>query len=68
MFAPLSLALASPGTPEEMSPIRPPNSVFHRSTFVSLLGQAAIHVASMAYAVRAAKLFTPPEVWRCDLW
>ncbi|CAM9395969.1 unnamed protein product, partial [Hapterophycus canaliculatus] len=62
MFAPLHIALASPGAPEEMSPIRPPNSVFHRSTFVSLLGQAAIHVLSLAYAVRAAKHFAPPEV------
>ncbi|CAM9834772.1 unnamed protein product [Scytosiphon promiscuus] len=63
MFAPLSLALASPGAPDEMSPIRPrpPTSVFNRSTFVSLLGQAAVHVASMAYAVRAAKIFAPPE-------
>lgn len=55
MFQPLHLALASPGTPEDMSSLRPPRSVFHLSTFLSLLGQAGVHVACMAFAVKAAQ-------------
>ncbi|CAM9535749.1 unnamed protein product [Ectocarpus sp. 4 AP-2014] len=61
MFAPLSVALACPETPEDMSPIRPPSSVFHKSTFLSLLGQAGIHVGSMAFAVWAADAHSPSE-------
>ncbi|CAM9874653.1 unnamed protein product [Ectocarpus sp. 6 AP-2014] len=61
MFAPLSVALACPATPEDMSPIRPPSSVFHKSTFLSLLGQAGIHVGSMAFAVWAAKAHSSSE-------
>ncbi|CAM9098406.1 unnamed protein product [Laminaria digitata] len=59
MFQPLHLALASPGTTENMSPLRPPRSVFHRSTFVSLLGQAALHVACMALVVKVAQAHSP---------
>ncbi|CAN0026364.1 unnamed protein product [Pylaiella littoralis] len=61
MVTPMTLALASPAMPEKMSPIRPPSSVFHPSTFVSLLGQAGVHVASMAFAVRAAKGYSPEK-------
>lgn len=64
LFSPLHLALASPGTPEEMPPIRPPRSVFHRSTFLSLLGQAGVHVTCMALAVRFSQGHSP-EVGRC---
>lgn len=59
MFQPLHLALASPGTTEKMSPLRPPRSVFHRSTFASLLGQAGLHVACMALVVKLAQAHSP---------
>lgn len=59
MFQPLHLALASPRTTEDMSPLRPPRSVFHRSTFVSLLGQAALHVACMVLVVKVAQVHSP---------
>lgn len=59
MYANMSLGLSSPATPSEMSPVRPPNSLFHRSTFVSLLGQAGIHLGCMVYALRVAKAHSP---------
>ena len=59
MYINMSLGLSSPKAPREMTPIRPPNSVFHRSIFVSLLGQAAVHVACMVYALRVAKGYSP---------
>lgn len=59
MYVNMSLGLSSPKTPSEMAPIRPANSVFHRSIFVSLLGQAGIHVACMVYALRVAKAHSP---------
>eukprot|EP00903_Cladosiphon_okamuranus_P019215 g17669.t1 len=59
LYAPMSLGLSSPQTPSEMSPVRPANSLFHRSTFVSLLGQACIHLACMVYALRVAKAHSP---------
>lgn len=65
MFQPLHLALASPRTTEDMSPLRPPRSVFHRSTFVSLLGQAALHVACMVLVVKVAQVYSP-EVCMSD--
>ncbi|CAM9800623.1 unnamed protein product [Ascophyllum nodosum] len=55
MFQPLHLALASPRALPDLSPLRPPPSVFHPSTFASLLGQAGVHVACMAFAVTVAK-------------
>jgi hypothetical protein len=37
-----------------MHPERPLRSLFHPAIFVSMVGQAAIHLACMAYAVKLA--------------
>lgn len=59
VYVHMSLGMASPKTPTEMSPVRPPSSVFHRSIAVSLVAQAGIHVACMVFALRAAKAHSP---------
>jgi len=38
-----------------MHPVRPLRSLFHPGVFLSILGQAAIHLGCMVYAVRIAK-------------
>eukprot|EP00752_Nemacystus_decipiens_P017609 g15781.t2 len=62
MYVHMALGLSTPKTPNEMAPIRPPSSVFHRSVFVSLLGQAATHVACMAFAIRVAKAHSAEDL------
>jgi len=51
--ASLAFAYASPC--DRMHPVRPLRSLFHPAVFVSMLGQAAIHLACMITAVRMAR-------------
>jgi len=51
--ASLAFAYASPC--DRMHPVRPLRSLFHPAVFVSMLGQAAIHLACMVTAVRMAR-------------
>lgn len=49
-----SLAFSYSTPIETMHPERPLRSLFHPAIFVSMVGQAAIHLACMAYAVQLA--------------
>jgi len=51
--ASLAFAYASPC--DKMHPVRPLRSLFHPAVFVSMLGQAAIHLFCMVIAVRMAR-------------
>merc|ERR550532_2758326 len=51
--ASLAFAYASPC--DRMHPVRPLRSLFHPAVFVSMLGQAAIHLFCMVTAVRMAR-------------
>uniref|UniRef100_A0A7S0AQA0 Cation-transporting ATPase n=1 Tax=Pyrodinium bahamense TaxID=73915 RepID=A0A7S0AQA0_9DINO len=51
--ASLSFAYASPC--DRMHPVRPLRSLFHPAVFLSMLGQAAIHLFCMVTAVRMAR-------------
>lgn len=51
---------------DRLSAVRPLTSIFHPSLFISLLGQFAIHLATMFIAVRAAKQHLP-EDYKVDL-
>jgi len=51
-IASMAFAFATPVN--KMSKIRPLNSLFHKAVFFSMLGQAAIHLACMVYAIRLA--------------
>lgn len=51
--ASLAFAYASPC--DRMHPVRPLRSLFHPAVFVSMLGQAIIHLACMITAVRMAR-------------
>lgn len=51
--ASLAFAYASPC--DRMHPVRPLRSLFHPAVFVSMLGQAAIHLFCMVVAVRMAR-------------
>jgi manganese-transporting P-type ATPase len=45
---------------DKLSKVRPLNSIFHPALFLSLLGQFAIHLSTMLYAVYTAKKHLPP--------
>jgi len=51
--ASVAFAYASPC--DRMHPVRPLRSLFHPAVFVSMLGQAVIHLACMVTAVRMAR-------------
>jgi cation-transporting ATPase 13A1 len=51
--ASLSFSYAVPT--QKMHPVRPIRSLFHPAIFVSMLGQSAIHLGCMLYAVNLAK-------------
>jgi cation-transporting ATPase 13A1 len=53
MTASLAFSYATPI--KSMSPVRPLRSLFHPGLFISILGQAAIHLYCMVYAVNMAK-------------
>lgn len=59
MIASIAFAYATPI--ENMSKTRPLRSLFNPAVFVSMLGQAAIHLACMVYAVRLATDTMGPE-------
>lgn len=46
---------------DKMHPVRPLRSLFHKAVFISLFGQAAIHLACMVYATRLAREAMDPE-------
>ena len=46
---------------DKLSKVRPLSSIFHPASFISLLGQFAIHLVTMVVAVRAAKSYLPPD-------
>ena len=46
---------------DKLSRVRPLTSIFHPALFISLLGQFAIHLATMVLAVGAAKRHLPPD-------
>ena len=46
---------------DRLSKVRPLNSIFHPSLFVSLLGQFVVHFATMILAVQTAKSHLPPD-------
>jgi len=50
-----SLAFSYSTPVEKMHPVRPIRSLFHPAIFISILGQAAIHLFAMVTAVRLAK-------------
>jgi len=52
MIASIAFAYATPI--DQMSKTRPLKSLFHPAIFMSMLGQAAIHLGCMVYAVRLA--------------
>lgn len=59
MAASLSFSYATPI--ETMSPVKPLRSLFHPAVFVSIVGQAAIHLYSMSQAVKMATETMGPE-------
>jgi len=46
---------------DKMHPVRPLKSLFHPAVFVSLLGQAAIHLGCLVYATSLAREAMDPE-------
>ncbi len=62
MTAAVSFSYASPL--DHMHPLRPLRSLFHPAIFVSILGQAAIHIACMTLAVHWATEAMGPDKLR----
>ncbi len=52
MIASLAFSYSSPV--DKMNEVRPIKSLFHPAIFVSIIGQAAIHLGCMIYAVSLA--------------
>jgi len=46
---------------DRLSNVRPIQSIFHPSLFLSLLGQFTVHLGTMMWAVRRAKAYLPPD-------
>merc|ERR1719235_151434 len=46
---------------DKMHPVRPLRSLFHPAIFLSLFGQAAIHLGCMVYATNIARAAMDPE-------
>jgi len=59
MIASLSFSYAKPV--DQLSKVRPLSSLFHPAVFLSMLGQAAIHLFCMYYAVHLATTHMGPE-------
>lgn len=53
------IAISQAKTVERLSPIRPLLSIFHPAHFISLIGQFAIHLGAMVFAVSLAKAAMP---------
>lgn len=45
---------------DKLSTVQPLSSIFHPASFISLLGQFAIHLVTMVVAVQSAKSHLPP--------
>jgi manganese-transporting P-type ATPase len=46
---------------DQLSSVQPLSSIFHPASFISLLGQFAIHLTTMVLLVQAAKSHLPPD-------
>lgn len=46
---------------DKLSKVQPLSSIFHPASFISLLGQFAIHLFTMVLAVQSAKSHLPPD-------
>lgn len=46
---------------DKLSKVQPLSSIFHPASFSSLLGQFAIHLCTMVFAVQSAKKHLPPD-------
>jgi manganese-transporting P-type ATPase len=46
---------------DKLSSVQPLSSIFHPASFISLLGQFAIHLLTMVVAVQSAKSYLPPD-------
>jgi len=62
-----SLAFSYTKHVDEMHPVRPLRRLFHPAVFLSMLGQAAIHVFCMGYGVRLAKETMGPDALKAVL-
>ncbi|GAB5364809.1 hypothetical protein AAMO2058_001002200 [Amorphochlora amoebiformis] len=62
MIASLSFSYSKPV--DTLSKVRPLSSLFHPAVFLSMLGQAVIHLACMSYAVKLATETMGPEKLR----
>jgi cation-transporting ATPase 13A1 len=51
---------------ERLSNVKPLTSIFHPSLFISLLGQFSVHLATMMWATRRAKMYLEDE-YKVDL-
>jgi cation-transporting ATPase 13A1 len=51
---------------EKLSKVRPLNSIFHPALFASLLGQFAIHLGTMVFAVKSSKQYIDDD-FKVDL-
>eukprot|EP00986_Skeletonema_menzelii_P014146 scaffold8992_cov144-Skeletonema_menzelii.AAC.2 len=51
---------------DKLSSVKPLTSIFHPSLFISLLGQFAVHLVTMMWAVYSAKEYLEPD-WKVDL-
>ena len=62
MLMTISFTTVSRSKPlDKLSSVQPLTSIFHPSSFISLLGQFSVHFAVMMIAVRAAKDHLPPD-------
>jgi len=59
MIASLAFTYSTPV--EEIDPVRPVQSLFNKAIFISILGQAFIHLGVMIYGVRLAKEYMGQE-------
>jgi len=62
-----SLAFSYTRHVDEMHEVRPLRRLFHPAVFISMLGQAAIHVFCMGYGVSMAKEVMGPEALKAVL-
>jgi manganese-transporting P-type ATPase len=51
---------------DQLSSVRPLKSIFHPALFLSILGQFALHIATMHYLVQEGKTYLPPD-FKVDL-
>lgn len=60
MVASIAFSYARPV--QKLSPVKPLQSVFHPANFLSIVGQLAIHLYVMVWAIQLSKSYVPDEV------